>query len=130
MSSTPSRAPAKKPYTPSVRGTPKAKRLSSSPATLMKKQSNGSLAQSGTGMLWVENPALLANSPAMKGRPFVNHISLDDSPAVRLTVDGSDSQQAISVWGDGDDTLSLDMLTDVDEVLDDDVSQSDAPLRP
>jgi hypothetical protein len=96
----------------------------------MKKQSNGSLAQSGTGMLWVENPALLANSPAMKGRQFMNHISLDDSPAVRLTVDGSDSQQAISVWGDGDDTLSLDMLTDVDEVLDDDVSQSDAPLRP
>ncbi|KAI0683273.1 hypothetical protein BC835DRAFT_1396028 [Cytidiella melzeri] len=123
MSTTPSRTPAKKPRTPSARGTPsKGKKQSSSPAGLMRKQSNASLACSGTGMLWVENPALLANSPAMHGRQFPNaNISLGDSPALRFTVDGDDSQQGISIWGGDGDDLSLDMLTDVDEELDEDM---------
>ncbi|KAI0339279.1 hypothetical protein BDW22DRAFT_1336629 [Trametopsis cervina] len=119
MSTTPSRSPAKKPRTPSVRGTPsKAKKQSVSPSSLVKKQSSGSMTRTGTGMLWVENPALLADSPAMQGRHFTSG-SLGASPALRLTVDGDDDHEGISMW-DGDD-LSLDMLTDVDEVLDEDM---------
>ncbi len=72
-------------------------------------------------MLWVENPALLANSPAMKGRQFTTNNTSVDSPALRFSFDGDDSQ-GISIWDGGDDEFSLDMLTDVDEVLDEDVS--------
>ena len=71
-------------------------------------------------MLWTENPALLADSPAMQGRQFVSG-ALGDSPALRLTVE-DDGQEGISMWNGDRDDLSLDMLTDVDEVLDEDVS--------
>lgn len=55
----------------------------------------------------------------MQGRP--TNGSFSDSPALRFTADGDDNQEGVSLWeGDGDE-LSLDMLTDVDEELDEDV---------
>ena len=55
----------------------------------------------------------------MQGRKLVNG-SLGDSPALRLTSEGDED---ISMWNGGDaDDLSLELLTDVDEELDEDVS--------
>ncbi|KAI0087154.1 hypothetical protein BDY19DRAFT_893676 [Irpex rosettiformis] len=56
----------------------------------------------------------------MKGRHFASNNTSVDSPALRFSFDGDDSQ-GISIWDGGEDELSLDMLTDVDEVLDEDM---------
>lgn len=62
----------------------------------------------------VEKAALLADSPAVKGRKFTNGVLADsgfsESPSLRLT--GADDE-GYSIW-DGDD-MTLEMLTDVNE---------------
>ena len=116
----PLRTPAKKPRTPSARGTPpRSKKFSPSPASLMKNQSNAP-AISSPGPMWSEHPVLLADSPAMQGRKVVNG-ALGDSPALRFTLDGEEDQEGVSMWGGEADDLSLALFTDIDEVLDEDV---------
>lgn len=60
---------------------------------------------------------------AMQGRNFVDD-TLGDSPALRLTVDGAQSVDGMSLWDDERDEMSVDMLTDVDEEeMDEEVSR-------
>lgn len=74
----------------------------------------------GARSIFNESTALLMDSPAMRGHRFTTDTH-GDSPALRLTVDGEHGQ-ALSVWDDERDEMSIEMLTDVDEEMDEDVS--------
>ncbi|GJE92401.1 F-box and WD40 domain-containing protein [Phanerochaete sordida] len=112
---TPKRTPARPPpRTPaSVRGTPRSKTHSPSPAPTGKR-SAGATPRSVSRTLFTESTALLTDSMAMQGRQYVND-TLGDSPALRLTVDGASDMERMSLWDDDRDEMSVDMLTDVDE---------------
>lgn len=132
---TPKSSPIRAARTPNSHLSPSpSKKLSPSPRKLVKKASNVSLAAS-LSTPWSEDnstlqetAALLADSPAVRGRKFVNGIlDLSDSPLLRLALEGGKGDEANgdgngqqNLW-DGDD-MTLEMFTEVnDGELDEDV---------